>query len=279
LSGKVEIRLVVFDWAGTTVDFGCRGPTEAFIEVFAASGGVPVSQAEARAPMGLAKKQHLAEMLRLPAVAGRWRSAHGRAPTEEDVETLYRAVTPRQVANAARFGALVPGLLACVEELRSRGIRIGATTGYFREAALAAARAAAEHGYEPDCSVCTDEVAVGRPAPWMLLRVMERLNVYPPATVVKVGDTAVDMAEGRNAGCWCVGVVDSSNGMGLSPEEFAALTTTQREGRRAEVRRQLLAAGAHLVVDSVAELPEALHRLSGCFTCGSPAARPPAPPP
>ncbi len=261
-SSSPEVRLVVLDWAGTAVDFGCRGPARAFIEVFAAFG-VAVSEAEARAAMGLAKKEHLRALLRLPGVAGRWRSAHGRAATEADVEEMYQAVTPRQVENAAVFGAVVPGLVECVAELRRRGIRVGATTGYFREAAEAAARVAARQGYEPECSICADEVPAGRPAPWMLFRVMERLNVYPPAVVVKVGDTPADVAEGRNAGCWSVGVVDSSNGVGLSLEELRALGEAEREARRAAVRRELLGAGAHLVVATVAELPGALCRLSG----------------
>ena len=30
-----DIRLVVFDWAGTVIDFGCRAPTGAFVAAFA----------------------------------------------------------------------------------------------------------------------------------------------------------------------------------------------------------------------------------------------------
>jgi phosphonoacetaldehyde hydrolase len=51
----MAIRLVVFDWAGTVIDFGCCAPVAAFRDAFAKLG-VPVSVAEARAPMGLHKK-------------------------------------------------------------------------------------------------------------------------------------------------------------------------------------------------------------------------------
>ena len=62
----------------------------------------------------------------------------------------------------------------------------------------------------------------GRPAPWMIFRCMEALNVYPPAAVVKVGDTVIDIEDGLNAGAWSVGVVDSSNEMSLTAAELAA---------------------------------------------------------
>ena len=53
-----NIRLIIFDWAGTTVDFGSRAPAAAFAKVFAANQ-VDVSDAEARKPMGLSKREHL----------------------------------------------------------------------------------------------------------------------------------------------------------------------------------------------------------------------------
>ena len=87
-----EIKLVVFDWAGTTIDFGCQAPTGAFVSSFATKG-VDVSLIEARGPMGLHKKDHIRAMLRNEAIGARWRSAVGRDWTETDVEELYRDVT------------------------------------------------------------------------------------------------------------------------------------------------------------------------------------------
>jgi ABC-type sugar transport system ATPase subunit len=100
-----------------------------------------------------------------------------------------------------------------------------------------------------------DDVPAGRPEPWMIFRVMEALRVYPPSSVVKVGDTLVDIEDGLNAGVWSVGVVDSSNLMGLTGEEFRALSDSERDERRAKVREAYRAAGAHAAVDTLAELP------------------------
>lgn len=82
---------------------------------------------------------------------------------------------------------------------------------------------AAEMGYQADCVVTPDVTGIGRPTPFMLFECMRRLEVYPPRAVVKVGDTVVDMLEGKNAGAWSVGILTGSNLLGLSQEEYEAL--------------------------------------------------------
>ena len=250
-----EIKLVVFDWAGTTIDFGCLAPAGAFIAAFQ-QRGITVTQAEARAPMGLHKKEHMRVMLREPDLAQRWRAHIGRDWTEADIDDLYRVVTPMQVEAARIHSQVVPDLLDCVATLRSRGIKIAGTTGYFREAADACIEAARVQGYVPDFTIGADEVPAGRPAPWMFFRCMEATGVYPASAVVKVGDTAVDMAEARNAGAWAVGVIDSSSEMGLSREEFLALPDAERDQRREAIRQKFLAAGGHTTIRNLSELPE-----------------------
>jgi phosphonoacetaldehyde hydrolase len=256
-----SVRLVVFDWAGTTVDHGCFGPVAAFVRVFARNG-VEVSPAEARGPMGLHKKDHLRELLRTPDVAGRWRRAHGRDWTEADVEDLYQDFIPLQLEVIDEHSRLVTGLLDCVGELRQRGIKIGATTGYFRAAAERVYGAAREQGFLPECTVCAEDVPGGRPAPWMVFRVMVELGVYPPAAVVKVGDTVPDIQEGLNAGAWSVGVTRTGSDVGCTEEEWAALDRGEQQAQLARARLKLLAAGAHVVVESLAELPALVADLS-----------------
>jgi phosphonoacetaldehyde hydrolase len=262
-----EIKLVVFDWAGTTIDFGCMAPVGAFVDVFAARG-VSVTRAEARGPMGLHKKDHIRAMLGTKSVARKWQSAVGCAWTEADVDELYRAVTPRQLKAIARHSDLVPGVLEVVDELRAAGLKIAATTGYFRRAARAVLAAAKRQGYEPDFNICADDVPAGRPAPWMIFRCMEALGVYPPAAVVKVGDTVTDIEDGRNAGCWSVGVIDSSNEMELTGAELDALKHRDRERRRRLVADRFLSAGAHAVVTELSALPEIIAALNTRLASG-----------
>jgi phosphonoacetaldehyde hydrolase len=248
-----EIKLVVFDWAGTTIDFGCMAPAGAFVATFGAKG-VALTLAEARAPMGLHKKDHIRAMLRTESVAKKWHVTAGRDWTEADVEELYRDVTPRQIEAAEQYSDLIPGVLETVDELRRPGIKIAATTGYFREAANVVLAAAKRQGYSPDFNICADDVPAGRPVPWMIFRCMEACGVYPPAAVLKVGDTTIDIEDGLNAGCWSVGVVDSSNEMGLTETELHALPPRDYNARFEQVARRYLAAGAHAVSHSIREV-------------------------
>jgi phosphonoacetaldehyde hydrolase len=263
----LEIKLVVLDLAGTTIDFGCMAPSGAFVAAFAARG-VAVTLPEARGPMGLHKKDHIRAMLRTESVGAKWRARTGRDWAEADVDALYAEVTPRQVAAAAKYSALIPGVAEAVAELRRRGLKVAATTGYFREAADAVASAAKRQGYEPDFNICADDVPAGRPAPWMIFRCMEALGVYPPAAVLKIGDTAIDIDDGRNAGCWSVGVVDSSNEMGLAREELRSLPARELEARREQVLQRYRAAGSHGCLLHLGELPELIAALNRRLAAG-----------
>jgi phosphonoacetaldehyde hydrolase len=252
---------VVFDWAGTTVDFGSCAPVAAFVRTFAANG-VDVTTAEARLPMGLPKRDHLRAMLDQPGVAQRWRASHGRAWNDADLVSLYQRFMPYQLEVLDAHNALVPGVLDCVAWLAGQGIRIGATTGYFREAAARVQAAAARQGFVPEHSVCVDDVPAGRPAPWMMQRVMEALNIYPPAVVVKIGDTVPDIMEGRNAGAWSVGVTCSSNEVGCSEDEFSRLPPLRRQALLDHTRQKLSDAGAHAVIETLAEVPALVANLN-----------------
>jgi phosphonoacetaldehyde hydrolase len=255
------IRLVVLDWAGTTVDHGSFSPVAAFVETFA-HHGVAVSTAEARVPMGLHKKDHLRALLEMPGVARRWRQIHGADWTEADVETLFNTFTPLQLEAIDKHSRLVPGLLECVAELRRQGLIVSTTTGFFRAAAERLYASAREQGFVPDVNVHPEMVRAGRPAPWMIYRIMETVGVYPPARVVKVGDTIPDVEEGQNAGVWSVGVLHTSSEVACSEEEWRKLSEEEQQKLRGRAQEKLRTAGAHAVIDTVAELPVLLSVLN-----------------
>jgi len=75
---------------------------------------------------------------------------------------------------------------------------------------------------------------------------------------VKVGDTVPDIGEGLSAGAWSVGVTRSSSEVGCTAQEWDALPPPEQQRRSASCRANLLAAGAHAVIDTLAELPAVL---------------------
>ncbi|MBV9289581.1 MAG: phosphonoacetaldehyde hydrolase [Hyphomicrobiales bacterium] len=248
-----HVKAVIFDWAGTVVDFGSLAPMGAFVETFA-EFGVTISIDEARGPMGMAKRPHIAAILALPRVAAAWTARHAHSPSEADIDALYAAFVPKNIAVAARHAAVIPGVAAVVAELREAGVRIGSTTGYTRDIMAEILPVAAAQGFAPDSLVCTGDAPDGRPTPYMLYRSFLDLKVWPAWDTIKVDDTEVGVAEGANAGAWAVGVAVSGNLFGLSETETKALSPCDYHRKRSAAEERLKAAGAHYVIDSVADL-------------------------
>jgi phosphonoacetaldehyde hydrolase len=256
-----RLKGIVLDWAGTTIDFGSRAPVLAVVETFR-KADVPVTMQEARGPMGMAKRDHLNAMLAMPEVRDRWQKVHGRTPTSQDVDRLFTQFLPLQQEILANNSKLISGCLEAMQDCRSRGVRIGSSTGYTRELMDVVVPLALAQGYEPDAMVCASDVSPGRPAPWMCFETARRLGIYPMEAIVKVDDTTVGIEAGLNAGMWTVGIARSGNLVGLSEEELQQLSQSDREQRVTAATVELYRSGAHLVIDTIAELPTALDQIS-----------------
>jgi phosphonoacetaldehyde hydrolase len=242
------------------IDFGCRAPVLALREVFA-EAGVAISEAEARADMGKAKRDHVRVLVAMPRIAGLWAERHGAAPTEADVDRLHDAVEPRMRAAARDCARLIPGAAELVADLRAGGVKIGSTTGYTRPMMADILPLAAEQGYAPDVVVCAGETAHGRPSPLMMWKALVALGAWPARACVKVDDAVVGIAEGLEAGAWTVGLSASGNGVGLDAATLAILPAAERAARIASSAKALQDAGAHYVVESVADLGPVLASL------------------
>lgn len=254
------VKAVVFDWAGTMIDFGCMAPVRALLEVFEGEG-LTLSAEEARRDMGKAKLDHLRALLADPDVAARWLALKGAAPGEADVARLYARLEPamKDAASAAR---LIPGAAEVVAQLRALGVKVGSGTGYTREMMEGILPAAAAQGYAPDVVVCAGETPSGRPAPLMTWKALIELDAWPARACVKVDDAPVGIEEGRLAGCWTVGLSASGNGVGLDRESYLALPEAERRARVDAAERTLKAAGADFVIDDVSQLPPVIHEIA-----------------
>ncbi len=254
---KGPIKLVVLDWAGLTVDYGCFAPAVVFIEVFRRKG-VDISMEQARGPMGRYKRDHIKCIFEwYPDVSAKWREEHGRDWTEEDVDDMFvNLFKPIQLEVIRDYSKLIPGTLETIDWLRERGIKVGSTTGYFKEAAQINLEEAAKQGYVPDAAFCSDDVPVGRPSPWMVLRNMMETNVFPPAAVVKVDDTVVGVEEGLNAGTWAVGVSKTGTLVGLDEDEIKNTPPSKLEAMIESANDKHRRAGAHYVIDGISQLPQ-----------------------
>jgi len=222
--------------------------------------GVPITMSEARAPMGLRKDLHIAQILKIPAVQERWKKVTGSVSDQKTVDKLFADFVPMQMAVLDQYSDLIPGTVEAVNALRQKyNLKIGLTTGFTRvmvDKLLANAKA---QGFEPDTSVAGDDVPNNmgfRPAPFMVYQNICNLGVFPIHTVVKVDDTITGVGEGVNAGCWTIGIAGWSNYTDVdSLEHWAKMRPEEQEKRRQRSRDLLRESGAHYVVDTISEVP------------------------
>lgn len=246
-----EIRAVIFDWAGTTVDYGSIAPMKCFIDSFRGAG-IEITGEMARKPMGLAKLDHIraiSAMLEKPL-------------SESEIQDTYAVFEAAMAANVGNYCDVLDHAADTVAALRARGIKIGSTTGYTSAIMSLVLPAAKAQGYAPDLCVTPDQAGKGRPYPYMIWENMKAFGLVDPREVVKVGDTAADIEEGKNAGCWTVGVVLGSSTMGLSREEAAALSAQRLAAEKKRVREVYYQAGADFIIDDLGGLESVVDRIN-----------------
>jgi len=250
------LQAVIFDWAGTLVDFGSLAPTQIFVDAFE-SFGIALTLQQARGPMGLSKWQHIRLLLEEPSLAAQWQQRTGHAPTEADIDAIYAHFMPMQIAKVGQYSQPIAGAAQVLAWLRGQGLKIGSCSGYPRQVLDVLLPMAAEEGLRPDHVVAGDELeAGGRPGPYMALANVLALQIDDVACCIKVDDTVPGIEEGIRAGMWSVGLSLSGNEVGLTRAELDASPPEEIESLKTHAETRLHAAGAHYVIDSVADLPQ-----------------------
>lgn len=120
----MKLQGLIFDWAGTAVDFGSQCPVLAFQQAFA-QYGVELEASAIHRFMGSRKREHLLSMLALPEIGQQWIANHGAAPTDADVDSLYRATESLMIELAPQFARPVPGMETALQAIRQRDLVCG----------------------------------------------------------------------------------------------------------------------------------------------------------
>ncbi|HJQ34870.1 MAG TPA: phosphonatase-like hydrolase [Pyrinomonadaceae bacterium] len=201
------VELVIFDLAGTTVEDGGEVP-DAFASALAAHG-VEVTREQLKGVRGSSKRQAVLRFI--PDGPERQaRAAAVYATFREHLARRYESGGVRAVAGAAET----------LRALRGRGVRVALNTGFDRETTALLLGALGWDGRVVDAVVCGDDVAQGRPAPYLIFRAMEAAGAASVHRVANVGDTALDLRAGHNAGVrWNVGVLSGAHDRTLLERE------------------------------------------------------------
>jgi phosphonatase-like hydrolase len=226
-----KVSLVVLDIAGTTVsDKG--NINEYFREAFA-SEGLNVTPEDVDQVMGYRKIEAVEIIVNKYAM----NETHGQY---DRIQRIHERFNKEMVAFYADSDDLVPLPFAeeLFETLNANGIKVALNTGFTRDI-TDAILTNLKWDKNPfiQSVICSDEVEEGRPHSFMINELMKRLSISDPLEVVKIGDTEVDVREGRNAGCGMV----------------VAVTTGSYS------RKQLEQYMPDYIIDSLQEFPALIH--------------------
>jgi len=197
------IQLVVFDLAGTTVDD--QGMVlKCFVETVRAYDLQSTSE-ELNDNMGLNKREVLGML------AGRLYSP-GSPEAEQLADKAMANFVERMSAAYEGHLSPIPGAEDTFTFLRSRGIKIATDTGFDATIGGMIMQRLKWPERFIDMAITSSEVPRGRPAPYMIFRIMEHLGILDVHKVMKVGDSPADLEEGYNAGCGeVVGVLSGAH--------------------------------------------------------------------
>ena len=188
----MTIKLAVFDLAGTTLADD-DAVAKAFKNAFAVYG-FEVNEENINPLMGY--KKPLAIQIMLDKL--------GEEPSEELVADIHREFEISMLEHYENSPDVkpLPGAENTLQHLKDKGIRIALNTGFSRSIADTILRRLQwmEKGLVDDY-IASDEVEAGRPQPFMIQTLMKRAGIDDAKEVIKIGDTEVDINEGRNAGC------------------------------------------------------------------------------
>ncbi|VVP26593.1 Phosphonoacetaldehyde hydrolase [Pseudomonas fluorescens] len=205
-----------------------------------------------------------------PQIAERYRAAFDRLPTDDDVTALYERFMPLQIEKIALHSALIPGALDAIAALRDQGLKIGSCSGYPAVVMEKVVELARHNGYVADHVVATDEVPNGRPYPAQAqaLANVIALGISDVAACVKVDDTWPGILEGRSAGMWTVALTCSGNALGLTYDQFKALSPDKLAEERARITKMFQASRPHYLIDTIVDLPAVIEDINARLSRG-----------
>ena len=191
----MPIRMIVFDMAGTTVA-DQRNVAMAFKKAFK-KNGIEIKEDEMQPLMGYKKRVAIQSLLEMKGIVF----------TKNLVGIIHQDFVNEMMDyyEYAPGVSPVPGAEDIFQQIKEKGIRIALNTGFSKNIAdIIVKRFAWKEKGLVDDIIASDEVEQGRPYSFMIRQLMQRAGIENPGEVAKIGDTEVDVEEGRNAGCGLV---------------------------------------------------------------------------
>lgn len=256
------IRACIFDLGGTIVDRYSLSPFLSLKKAFE-KYNILVPNALIFKDMGKHKLDHINDILSNDYIKLSWNNNYGSEPNEETGNQIFGLFNEIQIESSKNID-IIPETKNIIKYLRSNQIRVGCTTGFNYENMMQVQHRLNKNGIYLDSyvsSTCLGKPA--RPNPSMIYKNMNNLNIIKSNEVVKVDDTVVGIEEGKNAGCWTVGVAKWSTYMKVkSIDELIFIKEDEIRDRLIHSTDVLKQSGADYVIDDLNELPGVINQIN-----------------
>jgi len=215
------------------------------------------------------KKTHLRHVL-MKTCAEKWKVAKGSAPTEWDLESLFKDFS-RIIIDEVKTVKPISGAQDAIKSIKDQGMKVAITANFTGDASDAWLRHTNFHGFEVDgCMSCADVPNPNRagtfscvlPDPWRCMALAANLGIFPMSTIIRVSTTKNGIEEGLNAGMWTVAL--STTGL-VEPFNHAG---EKEPARTRRVQEGFYRLGCHYVIDGVWDLPRTIDKISARMSQG-----------
>ncbi|MCP9333095.1 phosphonoacetaldehyde hydrolase [Lentilactobacillus hilgardii] len=248
------IRAVIFDWAGTTIDYGNQAPAMT-IKKTLKQFGIEVTFAELRQEVGLEPLTQIKTLMGREDIQKRWYIMHPDISLEEGISQIYKWFNRNIMEVLPQIAKVKAGMPTLISYLRTQGIRFATTTQYTKEMLDQILPLASEQGFDPFINITAEDLnRTDCLDSDMISQAMRKLRIRNPRTVIKVGDSPKDILEGKDAGVVTIGMIEGSSLIGMSQQEFSILPFVRRNSMKNQVAAELEKAGADYVVENAKDL-------------------------
>lgn len=255
------IRGCIFDLGGTLVDRYSTSSLHTIKSIFK-ENNVMSSPYLISKGMGMNKRNHIQYIMNNSSVARNWHQQKDSYASEEDIDDLFLRFNEVQFEKSKNIDIL-PETKQAIDYLQSRDILTGVTTGFDLQNTLAIKDQLDQNDIQIDSYVSSSCVSdEGRPNPSMIFKNMKNLNINDPIRLIKFDDTGIGITEGKNAGCWTVGVVKWSIYMEMYEMDDimgeSLLHSSEYREKVDKTKRIFFDHGADFVIHDLSELKDTL---------------------
>lgn len=218
---------VIFDLSGVLIDFGMHVPVMALNKAFI-NNNIYIPEKNIRPYIGINQEKHIKTLCDFYKCNNKFDKIY----TDYQNELIYLNYSHDATAP-------INGAIKATQYLKNKGYKIGITTFYNKNVFSVIEKSLIKNGIVYDEVVCNNDVILGKPEPFMLYKIMDKLKT-PARKCIKIGEGGSNIFESLNASVDSINVIDSSNNMAMDEQVFDDSCDTIKNIKRIEIINNLI---------------------------------------